>query len=239
MRVGLLLSSGTLLVLGLACSGGADELPPPPPPPDGVVTPKAEVPPEPPPPVDPVPTASAALLPPPWGDLGLAYTDTTVLLVEPASVVLVTTSAASTDADALFTTWQASLTAAGFTPGAALVAGDDTTQVWTLGQRRIGIAHGLVDTTAYVMAEDQEKLPTGAISARTTDGAVRILLTARTSTAVTTPPGEPAPRSGGELPGRDHAFVPAKDKGSAFSPTREGKSGGKKPGGKGKGKKAD
>ncbi len=239
MRVGLLLSSSTLLLLGLACSGGADELPPPPPPPGGVVAPKEEVPPEQVPPVDAHPTASATLLPPPWGDLGLTYTGTTVLLVEPASAVLVTTAAASTAADALFTTWQASLTAAGFTPGAAVSAGDDTTQVWTLGQRRIGIAHGLVDTTAYVMAEDQEKLPTGAISARTTDGAVRILLTARTSTAVTTPPEELAPRSGGDLPGKDHPFVSAKDKGSAFSPTREGKPGGKKPGGKGKGKKAD
>lgn len=229
------------LALGLGCSGGADVVPPPPPPPEGVVPP-VEVPPVV-PPVEPAPAPT--LLPPPWAELGLGYAGTSVLLIEPASAVLVTTSVAAADAQKLFASWQASLLAAGFQGGAAVATGDDTTQDWVMGDRRIAIAHGIVDTTAYVMAEDVQQLPDGAIAARTTDGAVRLLLTARSAA----PGAEPTSTTGKppitELPGKNHGFSPAKDKGKAFPmgkegrEGKEGKGGGKKPGPKAKDKKSE
>jgi hypothetical protein len=224
------------LFWSLACSGGSDEVrPPPPPPPDGVVeappTPDAppEAPPEAPPPVDP------KLLPPPWGDLGLGYGTTTVLRVEPGAAVLVTTSAAAPEAVALFEAWQAKLGEGGFVAAAAATTGDDVTQLWTRGERRIAIAHGLVDTTAWVYAEDLQLNPAGAIAGGTMDEAVKRLLPGGAAA--------PTPRPAvthSDLPGKNHPFQPPTDRGAGFSPARDGKSGGgKKPGGKGKGRKGD
>jgi hypothetical protein len=244
MRLPLLLLSGATAFLVLGCAGGSDTKPPPPAPPDGLVVeaPPIEAPPiEAPPVATPVvdaPAGDARLLPVPWGDLGLGYSGTTVLLVEPAAVVLVTTSVAARDAETLFAAWQASLAAAGYTAGAATTVGDDTRQFWSLDARRVNIATGVVDTTAYVFAEDQQLLPSGAIVAGTTDDAVRLLLTAHApATVVEAAPAEA--RSHGDTPGKNHAFSPTKGKGTSFTPAGDGKSGGKKPGGKGKGKKSE
>ena len=145
---------------------------------------------------------------------------------------------AARDAETLFAAWQASLAAAGYTAGAATTVGDDTRQFWSLDARRVNIATGVVDTTAYVFAEDQQLLPSGAIVAGTTDDAVRLLLTAHApATVVEAAPAEA--RSHGDTPGKNHAFSPTKGKGTSFTPAGDGKSGGKKPGGKGKGKKSE
>ncbi len=212
MRTSLLPLPAAWLALGLACSGSSDTRPPPPPPPEGVVVPALVVP----PPAVVPPAADARLLPPPWGDLGLGYAGTTVLIVEPSAAVLVTTSVAAQDAVALFAAWSAALMAAGFTATPAIPVGDDTLQLFTLGERRIAIAQGIVDTTAYVMVEDQQQLPNGAIAAKTTDGAVKLLLTARA------PPAADGPVASG----KKHPFGPGRDKVA-----------GKKGGGKLKGKK--
>ena len=185
----------------LACAGSTTttETPPPPPPPP-VTTPET-VPPVVPPPVAvtaPVatPPEDPRLLPPPWGDLGFSYGNALVLHVDPGTAVLTLPSSATADTEALYTAWEQRLVANGYAAGVAYTNGLDASEPWSKGPLRISIARGIVGTSAYVYAEDLQKVGAGAgaVEKRTVDDAVAALIgLPGTSAGKVTPPRPATP----------------------------------------------
>ncbi len=223
---------------GLACAGTPSTEAPPPPPPPVPTTPDAA-----PPVIIPVPVATAPavaedprLLPPPWGDLGFSYGNAVVLHVDPSTVVLTLPSGANAETEALYTAWEQKLVAAGFAAGVATSNGVDAAEPWTRGPHRISIARGIVGTSAYLYAEDLQKVAVSAVETRTVDDSVAKLIglpttpgtrvtPPKTGTVVTTPPTSTTPPDTTQGTGMPRGTKDAKE-------DRDGKPKGGKSGGK-------